>query len=150
MRSIPEAPQELTRRGLRSTRKGALALAVAIPVLALLLAAVYPIAAVIANAMIPDCLLARLGIRCALCGGTRGVGALARLDIATAFYYNPLVIALAVWAIYLYARLVISCFRREYKPYRPRFTERTLWLIIGVMLIFMIIRNLPFYRAVLY
>lgn len=100
--------------------------------------------------MLPCALLTLTGLRCPLCGGTRCVMALARLDFAQAVYYNPMVVLALLACGYLYIRLALSCCMRVYKPYSPRMGERGLIVILAAFLTFFVIRNLPFYQTYFY
>ncbi len=100
--------------------------------------------------ILPCLLLTLTGLRCPLCGGTRCVRALAELDIAGAFYYNPMVVLTGVVCLYIFVRLVISCFGKDYKPYAPRVGEKGMYIILAAYLLFFIIRNLPFYQMYFY
>ncbi len=103
------------------------------------------------QSILPCGLLLLTGLRCPLCGGTRCVRALLSLDFAGAVYYNPLVVSAAAVGVYMYLRLLLSCARREYTPYRPWLaSERGLWWVLAAVVVFLVVRNLPFYQQYLY
>jgi hypothetical protein len=84
----------------------------------------------------PPCGLRTLtGIPCLGCGGTRCVKALARGDIATAFFFNPLV-ALAVLGVFVW---LVAALIRSRLPASHRSLERKPipmpWIIAGVVLL---------------
>lgn len=90
------------------------------------------------------------GLNCVSCGATRATLAILRGDILTAIYYNPLYVALLCWFIYLYVRMIISLIRRPYKPYGPRITLPWGIAIIAVIVVFTLIRNMPFYQSIFF
>ena len=118
---------------------------------ALVLALAFPLVSASMARVIPPCfLLTFTGLRCPLCGGTRCAGALARLDFAKAFYYNPMVTAGAAVCAYLFIRAAIPCFAKEYRPYRPKLGVRSWYVILAVVFVFFIVRNAPFYQRWFY
>lgn len=101
--------------------------------------------------LIPPCMFKTLtGWNCLSCGATRATFALAHGDLVTAFYYHPLYLVFLGRLLYLYARLVASLFIRPYRPYRYELTLPRGLMMAAVCLAFLIIRNLPFYRAIFY
>ena len=101
--------------------------------------------------LIPPCMFKTLtGWNCLSCGATRATFALAHGDLVTAFYYHPLYIIFLGWLLYLYVRLVVSLLVRPYRPYRFELTLRRGLAIAAICAAFLIIRNLPFYRAIFY
>ena len=94
--------------------------------------------------LLPPCLFhAATGWDCPLCGMTRGVTAVLRLDLAAAVGYNvfaPVAVLLAAWLAirWIRRRTSISTKRAGVAP--PR------WLTVGlpvVLVAFTIVRNLP-------
>lgn len=100
--------------------------------------------------LLPCPLLTLTNIRCPLCGGTRCFKALAGLDLAKAVYYNPLVVAITAILGYMYVRLAVSCCMKKYVPYKPKISEKMLWAALVVFILFLVVRNMPFYKAWLY
>lgn len=100
--------------------------------------------------LLPCPLLTLTGIRCPLCGGTRCFKALASFDFAKAVYYNPLVVAITAILGYMYMRLAISCCMKKYVPYKPKINDKVMWAALVVFISFLIVRNMPFYKAWLY
>ena len=145
-----DPPAARGRPPLNSTRRGAVTLSAALALAGLAAILLLPRIYTLMSIFMPVCLMARLGLRCPLCGGTRCAVCLAHLDIASAFYYNPLVVLCAAVVAYLYLRLVLSCFGREYKPFRPTVSSTAMWWLLGGFLAYFVVRNLPFYRAILY
>lgn len=139
-------------KNILSTRRGAIIFSVSVLIGALLLRLCVPVIIRVMVFMIPPCLLNEvLGIRCPLCGGTRCAAALARGDIKTAWYYNPYVIIVCACLAVLYLRIAVSCFAKRYRPFKPAISAETFsWIVLIVTAVFVILRNLPFYRAVFY
>ena len=156
--SVPECPAAAvppdvipSGGGLLSTRRRAIAFCAAVPAAAFVLRLLTPYIIWLMARSVPRCLLDRFGLRCPLCGGTHCAAALAGGDIVRAFYYNPYVIAAALYFLVWYVRVLISCFAGDYREVRLcRDPLRFSYVIIAVTLLFWIVRNLPFYRAVLY
>lgn len=145
------APAPIPHEPLTAKRSGAVLLTGGICLAAAATALFYPLAWRILSFLCPFCFMNELfGIRCPLCGGTRCVAALVRLDFAEALYYNPLVIAALIVLAYFYIRLAASCFTKPYRRYSPKIPLWGWWAALSIYLLFMLVRNLPFYRAVLY
>ncbi|MBO0610502.1 DUF2752 domain-containing protein [Myceligenerans salitolerans] len=85
-------------------------------------------------------LLLLTGWACPLCGGLRGTYELAHLDLAGAWAMNPLWVllapALVVWWAVWFARRVRGL------P-GPRLPSWTPWALLGSLVVFGILRNLP-------
>lgn len=132
-------------------RSDALFLLAIIGIMAVVSAAAFPFLSNAAAQMIPPCfLLTVTGLRCPLCGGTRCVGALVRLDFAKALYYNPMVVVSALICAYLYVRVAIACCAREYKPYQPKLGYKAWYIVLAAYIIFFIVRNTPAYQTCFY
>ena len=88
----------------------------------------------------PDCVLHDwLLIYCPLCGGTRAIGALLRLDVLAALRYNAYAVFLAITVLIYDALAWIRLFRGEKKLLR---ISRRAWLIyVGLLLGYWILRN---------
>ena len=137
--------------GFPATRRSAVIFTAAVPVIAVVMRFATPFVIWLMSMSIPRCLMDRIGLRCPLCGGTRCAAALARGDIAKAVYYNPYVMAALVYLLIWYVRVAISCFGRDYRRARPYGRiDRFAWVVLVVTLLFTVLRNLPFYRAVFY
>lgn len=119
---------------------------------ALLVKLCFPVIVRVMVLTIPPCFLNYFfDIHCPLCGGTHCAAALARGDIGMAWYYNPFVLIGFVYLGILYLRVAISCFARKYRPVRLLVSGSVLSRIFLIATIaFVILRNLPFYRAVFY
>jgi len=150
IRDTYEAPGKKTNRSITATRRGAVLTVLATAAAVITSAIFFPQIRAVAQMLIPPCAMLFIGLHCPLCGGTRCVSALSRLDLAEAFYYNPLVVVCGAVCVYLFLRVVISCFSRPYKQYRPRTFRGELWVLLAIYLAYFVIRNLPFYRAVFY
>jgi hypothetical protein len=83
------------------------------------------------------------GWYCAGCGSLRGITCLAHGDIAGAFSKNPLmVICVPFIGYWLLAISVKSLGRKMPLPFIPAFW---IWLLLGAIIAYWIIRNIPFY-----
>jgi hypothetical protein len=97
------------------------------------------------TAIFPACPLYKLtGFACPGCGLTRGLHALLHGDVLTALDFNALIPLYLLIFGYFFASLISLAVRgRGIIP-----LERNLyflWAIIGVLLLFGVLRNLPFY-----
>ncbi|GAA2724726.1 MULTISPECIES: DUF2752 domain-containing protein [Streptomyces] len=95
----------------------------------------------------PVCpLLHWTGLYCPACGGLRGLHALVHGDLAAAVGANALAVAgYAVFAV-LWARWLVRAARSGGgMPLRPG--ARHAWAVAGVVLVFTVVRNLPFGAA---
>lgn len=101
---------------------------------------------------VPPCLLNSLfGIRCPACGATRTTMALVRGQWLQAWYYNPFMLLLYLVMGGYFIWFAFNAFRPagKYKvPFQK--TTRPLFFILAAVLSFWLLRNLPFYRAVMY
>lgn len=91
------------------------------------------------------------GFDCIGCGATRALDALVRLQFVEAFRYNPFFcLALAAGALWLIC-FTRNAFSRKYRqPFSHMPPVWSLFVIGGVLLLFMVIRNLPFYQQWFY
>src|SRR5438445_5956309 len=93
----------------------------------------------------PVCPLYSLtGFACPGCGLTRGFHALFHGDVLTALDFNALI---PVWAVifgYVFISSVLLAVRGKGLPMWPTW-PRFLWTFMIVLLVFGVIRNLPFY-----
>ena len=91
----------------------------------------------------PVCALhAMTGLDCPGCGGLRAVHQLSHGNIAAAWHFNPLFVALLPLAFWLgFRELVRIVTGRQL----PGFVTRPImgWVLIGVALVFGIVRNIP-------
>ena len=90
------------------------------------------------------------GIYCVSCGATRATFALLRGDLLTAIWYNPLYIAFLICLSYLYVRLVISLLARPYRRFVIHLDWKRAVIISAIVVVFTVIRNMPFYQAVFF
>ncbi len=94
-------------------------------------------------AFYPRCLFHVVtGLDCPGCGGLRAAHRLLHGDVAAAFAFNPLLVALLpVFAWVLLGWAVRATTGRAWPhPFRRR---GWIWLLLGVILVFSIARNLP-------
>lgn len=97
----------------------------------------------------PRCpLLVFTGIYCPGCGGLRAMHALLHGDVAAAFGFNPLLMLTLPFLAYALLSLATdaSLGRRLPAPYLP---GRGIWALFGVIMVFTVLRNLPYYPLVL-
>lgn len=101
-------------------------------------------------AMLPPCIFYEAtGLHCPGCGGIRATLSLLRGDIASAVYYNPVVVALyAVLAVWYLFFAWNALFRPNYKP--PRLPVWKGLIVLGTVLAFWVVRNLSFYTAIFF
>jgi hypothetical protein len=85
------------------------------------------------------------GLWCPGCGGLRAMHALAHGDLAAAIGFN--VVAVALVPVAGYAGLRWMARRLGRKPRPVRLPQPALWTLGAVVLIFGIVRNLPFGAA---
>ena len=86
-----------------------------------------------------------LGLNCPGCGSQRLIHSLFHLDFVQAFHYNPLIFILLPFLIYL---LIISLSNWIFSTKHQMGILRKNWFIfmmLGIFLIYGILRNLPFY-----
>ena len=93
----------------------------------------------------PRCLFNSLtGYYCPGCGSQRAVHSLLHLDFAGVISYNFLFIPAFLLIFYHYSRPVIN---RIFKMKLPNifYYKKTPWIIFGVVILFWILRNIPYY-----
>ncbi|MCA1608701.1 MAG: DUF2752 domain-containing protein, partial [Acidobacteria bacterium] len=94
---------------------------------------------------LPACPLYRTtGFACPGCGLTRGFHALLHGDILTALDYNLLVPLWAGMIVFFFVSLLLVAIRGKGISLN-RFNPAWLWFLLGVLMIFGVVRNLPFY-----
>jgi Protein of unknown function (DUF2752) len=96
----------------------------------------------------PRCLLnAATGLECPGCGGLRAAHQLLHGHLAAAFALNPLLVTgLPVLGLFLTGRLAARATGRDWlKPFRH---VGWIWFLVGVILVFGVGRNLPWFRHV--
>ncbi len=126
-------------------------LAVLIPTVAAAAAVIVGLCWRWISEFIPPCMFETItGLNCMACGATRATFALARGDLLTAVYYNPLYVVLLGWALYLYIRLVLSLIVRPYRKYSFSLTLSQGIAVSAVCIAFTLIRNMSFYRVIFY
>lgn len=144
-----QSRNDTTYKALLDTRKKAIALAAGI-----FLAAVFTVIFFFTverkvSIVFPDCMLrTATGIKCFLCGGTRCAREIVKGNIGRAFYYNPYAVLLGITLIVWYVRLIISVFRKNYRPLR--ISEGYLWAVLIGAAVFSVIRNFDFYQNIFY
>ena len=97
------------------------------------------------NAIFPACPLYKTtGFACPGCGLTRGLHALLHGDIVTALDFNALIPLFLLIFGYLFASLVSVAIRGRGIIQLER-NLIVLWVLVGILLLFGVLRNLPFY-----
>ena len=94
-------------------------------------------------AFYPRCGLYMLtGLQCPGCGGLRAAHCLLHGDLSAAFHYNPLLVLITPGVIVLAGWVTLQ--KLNGNPL-PRWAKRPLWLwlLLGVGVVFSILRNLP-------
>ncbi len=95
---------------------------------------------------LPCPLLAVTGLACPFCGGTHAAYALAHGDVMAAADHNAVVVLAAPVAVVLWARWLIGRVRGAPGPmFAP--SNRMLLIVSAGLLLFAIVRNLPFGAA---
>lgn len=93
----------------------------------------------------PVCPLYSLtGFACPGCGLTRGFHALFHGDVLTAFDYNTLIPVFGAFLGYFFLSMVLVAVRGRGLSL-GKMNGPALWAVLGLMLIFGILRNLPYY-----
>ena len=90
----------------------------------------------------PRCFFYALtGWQCPGCGGLRAMHSLLHGDIGAAFAYNPLLVSLVPAMLAAVWWLVVQ--KSAGKPLRLPMKPLCLWLLLGVGVVFAVVRNLP-------
>lgn len=87
--------------------------------------------------------LALTGTYCPGCGTTRALHALTHLDVLAAAQMNILLLAVLPFLAFAYLRWVYRSFRPSDRP-PARLHPFWVWALPGVILVFWLVRNLPF------
>ncbi|MFC4007527.1 DUF2752 domain-containing protein [Nonomuraea purpurea] len=83
------------------------------------------------------------GLYCPGCGTLRTIHALAHLDPVAALGLNPLAVAMIPFLLFWWGRWVVRAWQG--KPRRMTLAHPAwLWAFIGVVMVYWIVRNLPF------
>lgn len=140
-----------TASRLWNTRGGNRLLAGGILIAGLLAAGGISLSGIRLAGLLPPCLFRQItGLHCPGCGGTRMVESLLHGDVAAAWSYNPLLLTAGVGLAAGLLWFFLRTFRREWTPLRPAADSRW-WLTVPLLiLLFWVVRNLPFYRAMFY
>lgn len=92
----------------------------------------------------PTCpFLMLTGLYCPGCGGLRAVHALAHGDLGAALGFNPFVVVMGLVAAFLWGRWALGSWRGRPsagKSIHPAY----IWTFLGLMIVFWIVRNVPF------
>lgn len=95
---------------------------------------------------LPECQFhERTGWHCPGCGGTRSFLALARGDLPTALRMNPLGTGLIIYVALLLLRLSWEAAFPRLRWRRFPFSDRAAWGVVAGLLVFAVLRNLPWW-----
>ena len=95
------------------------------------------------NAIFPRCMFNSLtGYYCPGCGSQRAIHSLLHLNIAGVVHYNFLFLPALILIIYHYLHPLLN---RVFKWKLPNifYLKNTPWIILGVVIVFWILRNIP-------
>jgi hypothetical protein len=138
----PPAPSTAIAPGLNGRVSRWLCAAGAVGLTAGGMAFIYNVDPNAANNPYPRCLLKQLtGVDCPGCGGTRAVYSLLHGDVAGAADHNVLAFVALPLIAYLVARFVLARF--DVNLPAPRMTPSLAWALVGVTLVFTLVRNIP-------
>ena len=84
------------------------------------------------------------GWNCPGCGATRGMHALLNGDVLGALHYNALLIVLVPLMLFGFASVLLKAVRGRGIEF-PRFAPQAILVLAIVMIVFAVVRNLPFY-----
>ena len=97
----------------------------------------------------PPCMFHLLtGLHCAGCGSTRAIHHFLHGRIARAFFYNPLVVILLFpLGLYLLNQARFVIWGKRWRT--PEIPIKYLWVLVLVVILFWILRNIPYYPFIL-
>lgn len=96
------------------------------------------------SAIYPVCYFHRLtGWNCPGCGSLRALHHLTHGQLAAAFRCNPLLVVALPLLAWLAGRSLLSK-RNDSAPFPPFWRSAAPWIALGVMVLFGILRNLPY------
>lgn len=96
------------------------------------------------SGILPKCLLKSwTGYHCPGCGMTRAVDATLHGRIAEAFAYNPVIMTLLPLVMLMIGVELVAWVRGRPPLIRIRVTVKLAWCILGVVVLFGILRNIP-------
>ncbi|TMR21225.1 DUF2752 domain-containing protein [Nonomuraea turkmeniaca] len=83
------------------------------------------------------------GLYCPGCGTLRSIHALAHLDPVAALGLNPLAVAMIPFLLFWWGRWVVRAWQG--RPRRATLAHPAwLWAFLGVVMVYWVVRNLPF------
>lgn len=98
----------------------------------------------------PDtCMYAKFGAKCVTCGGTHFVNELSKGNLLEAFNHNQFLFLLMIFFIVAFIFLNIYILfnsKVAKKVLSIMFCLKTLYIIVGVLVVFLFLRNIPFYK----
>jgi len=98
-----------------------------------------------AKSLYPPCVFHTItGLYCAGCGSTRAIHHLLHGRILRAFSYNPLVVILLIpLGLYILNHLRFVLWGKKWRT--PEIRIRYVWILIIIIVLFWILRNMPYY-----
>ena len=145
----PEKPEQLPERWsprLSPRRFSRLLRVLGLTALLLLAALGYGLWVALSGHGLP-CLFHRItGWLCPGCGMSRVMGALLRLDLPAAFSYNLLWPLYGGYVLFVFLSAAIPYVRHGKANLSPR-PQWVHWVVLGVVLIYGVLRNLPGYNC---
>ena len=136
---------------LWTTRRGNWTVSVVLALSAVLILLLFHTRVISITGILPPCLFRVVtGFRCMGCGGTRSIQCFLRGDWGESFYYNPLFFLAALTAVILYMIFTINALRPHYHPLHIRIKRYQIILLAVFAVMFLVVRNTPWYQAILY
>ena len=109
-----------------------------------LCASLYAIDFSAGGRFLPCLIFSLTGLYCPGCGAARAANRLLHLDLPGAFAANPMA-AVLLPLILLYVLLLLYSFLRHgHDRITQRLPQRPLWFVLALLLLFGVLRNLPF------
>ncbi len=141
----PGSPDESAPPRMASAARWPVPLVLALAALGLLGLALLFLFDPARHALYPVCLFKKMtGCDCPGCGGLRAVHQLLRGDVAQALRLNAMVVAAVPALAFLLIRARLHS-RRRNPPRRGFAVVGWVWLLAAVVVLFGIVRNLPFW-----
>ncbi len=138
-------------RHMWMTRRGNLIISAGLAFLAVLTSFLFHTGAVSITGILPPCLFRVVtGFRCMGCGATRSIQCFLRGDWGGSFFYNPMFFLVALLVLIFYVVFTVNALRPRYRPLCIRLKRYQIILLAVLAVAFLVVRNTPWYQAVLY